>query len=428
MAFSVESAAEFYLLDTKLENIFINEFMTAAPGDYVKVYLLSLMYADSGVAIDNAGVAKQLAFEEEDVLKAWNYWESLGVIRKKHKDSNDKFHYDVEFLRIKEQLYGKKPKGKNGAEGKLPLILNDTALKHLFKSVEGITGRPLGGKEPAEIISWIDDYGASPDVIAYAYAYCVKDKKKDSYKYVGAVVKEWMSKQLCDVRQIENHLQEVDERHFLYKRVLKAMGFSRNATEAEKAIMDVWFGEMGLTLEKVLEACGKTSGISNPNFNYVDSVLKNRQGGRQAGHEKAGSHGVKAISIADIYRYYDMIRKQAEGDAAAKREEVYLKVPGVKEIDEELKVCVMGISKAMVSGNPDKKQQAAKYQNNAQKLSDQKAELLLKSGYSPDYTETKYRCDICKDSGIDDDNNPCKCFKEIQNEAEAWQNSQKNRS
>ena len=108
MAFTVKQVKELYLLDTELENIFISEFMTAAPGDYVKIYLLSLMYAGTGIETDNARIAKQLAIEEEDVLKAWNYWENLGAVSKKYKDANDKFHYDVEFLCIKEKLYGPK--------------------------------------------------------------------------------------------------------------------------------------------------------------------------------------------------------------------------------------------------------------------------------------------------------------------------------
>ena len=415
MTFSVKQVKEFYLLDTKLENIFINEFMTAAPGDYVKVYLLSLMYAGAGIETDNAKIAKQLMLEEEDVLKAWNYWENLGAVKKKYRDKSDKFRYDVEFLCIREKLYGNKSGEKEDEETRLPQLLNDKELQKLYNDIERVTGRILGGKEPVEIASWISEFGASPGVITFAYSYCVTNRKKDNYKYVGSFVKERTEKGLLTVPEIESYLQEVDERHFLYKRILKSMGFTRNATEEEKRLMDSWFDEMGFTADKVLEACGKTSGISNPNFNYVNKILVNWHSGA-CGEKKRK----KPISVADVHRYYDKIRKQAEGEANEKKEQIYLQIPEIKEIDEELRLCGMEMSKIIISGGRDKKQLAGKYKNKSEQLSKRKAALLKENDYSAGCMETQYRCEICRDSGVDDNGERCGCFKEIQKEAEAW--------
>ena len=46
MKFKRKESKDYFLLVTSVENIFINEYMTAAPGDYVKVYLFALMYAE----------------------------------------------------------------------------------------------------------------------------------------------------------------------------------------------------------------------------------------------------------------------------------------------------------------------------------------------------------------------------------------------
>ena len=43
MSFTREKIRDFYLLATDVENIFINEYMPAAPGDFVKVYLYGLL-------------------------------------------------------------------------------------------------------------------------------------------------------------------------------------------------------------------------------------------------------------------------------------------------------------------------------------------------------------------------------------------------
>jgi DnaD/phage-associated family protein len=381
------------------------------------------MYASAGIEEDNAGIAKQLSLEEEDVLKAWNYWESLGVIKKKFNRDKEKFHYDVEFLCIKEQLYGKKVKGKSAGDNKLPKILNEKELEALYRSVERITGRVLGGTEPVEIISWIDDYGASPEVIEYAYSYCVKNKKKDNHKYVGSFIKGWMEKQLTDTGKIENYLKDVDERHYLYKRVLKALGFSRNATEKDKQIMDTWFDDMGFPIATVLEACGKTSGIPNPNFNYVNGVLLSWYAESKNGKKDTGKSGKKNVSVSDVYKYYDFIRKQAEDDAAERKNRIYIQIPKIKKIDEELRKCVMDMLKTYIPGSADKGKGAAIYKDMAEKLSGQKAELLKGGGYSADYLETKYRCALCKDTGINDNDERCDCFKEVLYEAELWKNS-----
>ena len=70
MAFFIKQDENWYLKDTGIENIFINEYMTQAPGDYVKIYILALMYAKMGADISNEAIAKSVGVEEEDVLKA----------------------------------------------------------------------------------------------------------------------------------------------------------------------------------------------------------------------------------------------------------------------------------------------------------------------------------------------------------------------
>ena len=91
MGFIKEKTRDYFLLDTSVENIFINEYMAGAPGDFVKVYLFALMYAGLGVELTNEDIAKNLSMEHEDVLKAWNHWEKMGAVRKVRRNPEDKF-------------------------------------------------------------------------------------------------------------------------------------------------------------------------------------------------------------------------------------------------------------------------------------------------------------------------------------------------
>ncbi|MBE6034314.1 MAG: DnaD domain protein [Clostridiales bacterium] len=429
--FIKKKASELYLLDTNVENVFISEYMAGAPAEYVKVYLFALMYADAGHYMDNETIAKQLSMAAEDVLKAWSYWEALGVIEKHFDDPKDKFNYDVEFINLKELLYGKQTKKttKNKSGSDLPNKLMNIDVKDMYCSIEKIVGRLLGGNEPIAILSWIEEFGAEPDVIVYAYSYCKNTRKKDSANYVGTIVKEWTEKNLRTKEEIEAYLQEIDNRHYLYKRVMKALGFNRNATEQEKHLMDSWFGEMGYKLDRVLEACGKTSGISNPNINYVHKILKNwyqesNPGAAGANHSD-NSGGGKAVNMTTVLRYYDMIREKAEAEAADRRQGVYDQLPEIKKIDEEVRDLGMKLSRIMVSGADNAKEQLERFRIKIDALGEEKAFKLTENNFPVDYMEIRYKCTKCKDTGTNDMGERCSCFNERLSEAEIWQNSSK---
>ena len=413
MNFKREIVKDFYLRDTGVENIFINEYMAQAPGDYVKVYLFALMYADFDIHMSNETIAKHLGMEDEDVLKTWTYWEKLGVIKKHYEKPSDKFRYQVEFLNLKELIYGKKQKSQKSESGvpdRLKELMENDTIKDMYGEIERITGRLFEGREPAEIMSWITDYNVTPEMVVYAYSYCVKKKNHSNYKYVGAIVKEWANQGLKTIDQIEDVLEETDNRHYLYKRVLRALGFQRNATEEEKRIIDTWFDQMGFGIDKVLDACKKTSGISNPNINYINSVLKAwSNGGEKAAPAYAEG---KANSISSVLKYYDELRTKNEAKAEARRAEVYRKIPRVKEIEEETRNIGLQISRVMLSGSSDVKSKIKAMKEKVDGLNEEKAYLMTENNFKIDYMDIVYDCPLCKDTGTQDTGDRCICFAE----------------
>lgn len=418
MNFKREQAREYYLLDTEVENIFINEYMASAPGDFVKVYLFALMYAGLSEEMDNETIARQLSLQEEDVLKAWSYWEKMGVIRKIQKPDGGKFNYQVEFVNLKELLYGKEPKKKKKTvDENTKAVLSDKNIQSMYKSIERITGRVFSGAEMMEILSWINDFGAAPEIIVYAFSYC-KSREKQNIRYVAAVVKRWVSEGLTDVLAVEEHLKNTDQRHYLYRRVYKALGFARNATEEEMKIMDRWFDGMGYTIDKVLEACGKTSGISNPNINYVNKILTNWY------EEKTGTSvdgKPKPVSAAVVQKYYSYLRTRAEEEAEVRKKEVYEKIPEIRQVEEKMNTCRMQISKVYLSGRDNKELEVKKLRNTIDSLNREKAVLLTDNDFELDYMDVHYKCRICKDTGTNDEGGRCECYDLRTREAELWQ-------
>lgn len=419
--FFKKQVREAFLFDTKVENLFISEYMIAAPGDFVKVYLFALMYSELEEDMNNEMIAKQLNLQIEDVLKAWTYWEGLGVVKKIVENPADKFRYQVELLNLKELMYGKNAKRKKTANAiteETKVLLEDKSIKEMYATIEKVTGRLLGGKEPVEIMTWISEHGATPEMVLYAYSYCVKTRKKDNVKYIGAVVKEWAMKGLFDSEKIEKYLEEVDNRHYLYKRILKSLGFVRNATEEEQRLIDSWFDEMGYTVEKILEACSKTSGIPNPNMNYVNKILRNWHEGNGKPGDGEKSKGSGAPSI---FKYYDAIREEVEKQAADRKTTVYREFPRIKEIDEELRNCGMQISRIMVSGASNSADQTKALKRRADKLGEEKAYILTENNFKKDYLEIEYRCTACNDTGTNDLGERCSCFKMRLGEVDEWQ-------
>ena len=408
MIFEREKISSYYLHNTSVENVFINEYVPDAPGVYVKVYLFALMYADIRVIINNTDIAKQLSLKVEDVLAAWTYWEEKGVIRKHYQDPSDRLHYKVEFVDLKEQIYGigDRSKWKKDQPSKIKDLMDDKELKQMYSSIEQITGRLFQGKEPVAIFDWIGDYGISTDFIIYAYEYCKKQRNNTRLNYVGAVVKEWAERGLKTPEDIEAHLQDNDNRFYLYKRVMKALGFMRNPTEEERRIMDVWFDDLSIDIDGVLKACKKTSGISNPNINYVNTVLtSNRKKTIATGNDDGSDN-----RISRVIKSYEMDRAANEADALKRREEVYKLVPRIYEIEEEIREISMEISRTMLSGGTAAKTKIRSLRNNHEELTNERSYLLTDNNFQINYLDTWYTCPLCKDTGILDSGIRCSCF------------------
>ncbi|MBQ9014849.1 MAG: DnaD domain protein [Firmicutes bacterium] len=406
MGFIRESINDYFLLDTPVENLFINEYMKAAPGDYVKVYLFALMYAGLDEKLTNADVAKALGLEPEDVLKAWTYWEKQNLIRKHMKGSESGFDYDVEFLVLKQQLYGQPPAHQTAVQS-ISQLMEDPPVKQMIMDIEQITGRVFSSSELQKILSWIEEYQMLPETITYAFSYARK-QRKTSLKYVQALVQDWGSRGLQEVASVEEELGKQDRRRTMQRRVFQALGFARNATEEEQRIIDSWFDELGMSLETVLDACSRTSGISSPNINYVNKVLQNWN--KEGRREKTDTD---APTGREIMEYYDLLRQTEEMQAQQRAQEVYTNVPKIREIEERITALNSELSRIIISDTVDKKKAGAKIRQEMERLNMEKAFLLTENDYELDYMDTHYTCPLCKDTGLLETGERCQCYEKV---------------
>ena len=58
-----------------------------------------------------------------------------------------------------------------------------------------------------------------------------------------------------------------------------------------------------------------------------------------------------------------------------------------------------------------------------EELEGDRAVLLTENNYTMDYTDVKYSCDMCKDTGVTEEGSRCICTTKRIEEAEIWQKS-----
>ena len=413
MDYSKQNVSNYYLYDTQVENLFLSEYMASAPGEYVKAYLLALMYAQLNKPADDRMIARSVGMAPEKMAECWAYWESRGVVRRIYADPEDSASFRVEFVNLREEVFGSRTPA--APEAKASARLDDKALAKLYRDVEAVTGRMMEAREPEEIASWLSEYGMSPEFILCGYRFCTAKRRSNRCRYVATVLKDWKSKGFSSPAQVEEYLEGMDRHFDLQKQIFKALGFSRNATEEEKRIMNKWFDDYGFDLEKIKDACSKTSGISSPNFNYVNKVLL----GWRKESESRGTDVNRQVNVtnAQLKQYYEYLRLKGDEEASQRRSEVYASIPRIREIDERYRELGAMMSKALISGRAEEGQEI---REQMESLSMERAVLLTDNEYEMDYTDHRYLCEKCHDTGVTDLGERCTCVPLRLEEAEVW--------
>ena len=410
MDFTRQTVQNHYLYDTHVENLFITEYMPSAPENAVKVYLLALMHAQQGLSLDTPEIALRLHLSAEEVDAAWDYWYKKGLVRLLRKDAKDPKAATVQLLNIKEMVFGRRPDAGNAAAAaeSAPFALDDEKFSLLLGDIESATGRLLESREPETVASWISEYGMDPEVILLGYKYCTERGKSTRCHYVGTVLKDWRARGLVTADQVEDSLSADDRHYEYYRAVMKELGFHRSASEPEKRIMNSWFDKLGCSLDEVMEACRKTTGISSPNLNYVNSILVARYNEKNAPEqESASSENI----FARVEALYEQIRAENARKTEQIRSEVFTKIPRIRSIIEESRACGVAASKAVLRGGAGSAE-VARQKKKAEELVQEKTRLLEAAGYSANALDAIYSCPKCRDTGMLDDGSRCSCFGE----------------
>ncbi|WZL73089.1 DnaD domain protein [Clostridiaceae bacterium 35-E11] len=292
----IKQTADFDLGDTPIENIFINDFMPMANGTYVKVYLLGYKYAqdkDPSLSINHQTIAKHLNIPLSDVLNAWDFWEQKGVIKKHFETKEDTTQYTVEFLSLK-QLYidNNYTLAKITQEKEASSLDTYTCspqdlvqanripeINEMFHHINQLLRRELVPNEKKKVLEWFYNYNMNTDVIIRAFMYCVQQKNmkgiRNVVRFVESIIRNWYDNGITNMEKLDTYLEKTDGRYLQYTQIFKALGFHfRQPSTSEKETMDRWLDEWKFSMDVILKACANSQKTSNPNINYINSILE----------------------------------------------------------------------------------------------------------------------------------------------------------
>ncbi len=109
-----------------------------------------------------------------------------------------------------------------------------------------------------------------------------------------------------------------------------------------------------------------------------------------------------------LMREYSRRQLENEHDRQKRVEEVYHKIPRIQEIDRKIRSSAASHARKLIGGD---EQALLTMRIELNKLKKEKATLLEKNGFSPDYMELQYVCPDCKDTGYIG-SEKCHCLKQ----------------
>lgn len=302
----MELRSSLHVSATLVANEFIDQYMAAANGEYVKVYLYLLRNQNRAVELET--IADALNHTEADVRRALTYWERLGVLMAggsgtalpaatpkkprlvpvnggaspngdpavsgiaaaadpaagglKNREQNQPEPAVLAAQETKRRQYGPDQVNKLAGNEDFSQLLY-IAQKYLNK---------VFTQRDCEVFAYLyDGLHMSNEVLEYLVEYCVQGGH-NSLRYIETVALNWHERQLNTVEKAKAYSSGYMKDSFA---VMKAFGLSeRHPGDVEKEMINRWFTVYGFTRELVVEACNRTlSAIHNPSFQYADKIL-----------------------------------------------------------------------------------------------------------------------------------------------------------
>ena len=339
---------------TTVSDIFIDQYMPKANGEFVKVYLYLLRATGSGAGIATISeIADHFSNTEADIIRALNYWASEGILQVQTGADGQIIGINLCSLSVSgmqaAQSNIQSAVADNAAQNNLQNsvvnnaaqnILQNSVVNNAAQNISTVNTRmhdsvveKLKSQTPDKAASSqkeytldeIKEFRKNPDIselffIIETYLkhtlsstdtnmvlywldelhfstdlveYLVEyciTKGHSSLRYMNKVALGWAD---AGIKTVDQAKDDAAAHSQIYYSVMKALGITgRNLVDSEVSLINKWVGEYGFDIELVKVACSKTiSAIQKPSFEYTDSILANWR--------KKDVHTLKDVEVLD---------------------------------------------------------------------------------------------------------------------------------
>lgn len=314
---------------TYVPNVFIDEYMTTANGEFVKIYLYLLRCMNaSNQSFSISEMADRFEHTEKDIQRALKYWEKMNLLRLEYdtkkelsgiclvdskriqpsaEDSsptesesnaaasvptdtavsaNSSVSAEHETVsdnsadsdtksaeKINQRLTDSDAKKSSYTLDDLQSFQDNPALQEILFIAEQYLGRTLTSTDMRTIFYWYDVLHFSTDIIEYLIEYCIGNNHT-SLRYMEKVALSWAEQDIQTVAEAKLASSSHKQSHFS---VMKAFGITgRNLIESEITYVDKWTNEFAFSMDIISEACRRTiQSTQKPSFEYADTILNN---------------------------------------------------------------------------------------------------------------------------------------------------------
>lgn len=268
---------------TLLSNIFIDDYMPEANGEFVKVYIYLLRaLSTTPVSFSLEEMADRLLCTERDILRALKYWARQDLI------SLD-FAPDKSLRSIALLLPKPKPSAESETAAAVPKqpvpdkaspltpdrvkeLKQNEEIVQLLYIAEQYMGKTLSPAEIQKLLFFYDGLGFSADLIEYLLEYCISRSHK-SIRYMETVALAWAQEGISTVAEAKKNNARYNKDYYA---ILKSLGITnRSPVETEVTLMDTWLKTYGFSMAIIQEACTRTVlQTGQASFQYADKILE----------------------------------------------------------------------------------------------------------------------------------------------------------
>ena len=251
---------------TELPDVFFTEYLSAASGNFIKVYLYMLFLSKYEKDIKLNDMSKKLALPLNVIQDAIKYWEETGIITKKGTGYIVNNIQEIEL----NKLYSPKITVSNEA------VQNMEKDKSRLNAIETINASFFQGiMSPSwysDIDLWFKKYNFDEEVMIALFRYCF-EKSALHRNYVKAVADAWYSNNIKTFSDLEAYDENNEKIKKIKKNISKKLGLNRPLTQYEEAYIEKWLNEYKYNIDVIEIALKKTTSKSNPNFDYLDKMI-----------------------------------------------------------------------------------------------------------------------------------------------------------